>query len=140
MIRLVLGGLLLAVFAVLLQVTSAEGPDAAFTAARTTWEREAPANYSFTLSTTAAVSGSTSTRITVGGGRLIAAVPSGGRAPAPVTLEGIWKRLTKDLREADRVTVTYDPVRGFPTLVQVDENLNAIDDEHSYAVSDVTVP
>ena len=41
--------------------------------------------------------------------------------------------------DADKVEVTYDPAYGFPTSIDVDMILNAVDDEFSIYISDFKV-
>lgn len=52
------------------------------------------------------------------------------------TIDDLFAQLDRDKKSADEVKVTYDAVWGFPSQVAVDEITNAIDDEHTYGVTD----
>jgi hypothetical protein len=84
--------------------------------------------------------------ITVRGGRLSAVVdPLTGR-PAPEvagqprpTVDELFGFVESAIdRRVDRLTVAYDPVLGYPTLIRVDPRLDAVDEEQSYYASGLT--
>lgn len=52
----------------------------------------------------------------------------------PHSIDAVFARVATSYRQADRVTVTYDPTYHFPHDTSVDENAHAIDDEHGFSV------
>ncbi|MBI5825337.1 MAG: hypothetical protein HZB18_15015 [Chloroflexi bacterium] len=89
--------------------------------------------------------------IEVKNGEVVSMTRSDGTAIAPtdnfteiyqpyLTMNRLFLKLEADLTgEADNVTVTYDPVYGFPSNVSIDYIIEAIDDEISYQVSNFEV-
>ena len=53
------------------------------------------------------------------------------------TVDEVFRQLSRALRHADQVEVTYDPRTGVPKTIEVDWMTNAIDDEISYRVTDL---
>ena len=58
-----------------------------------------------------------------------------GQTPS-VTIDGLFSTLQPDARKAvDEITVTYDPIYGFPATIFVNAYKNIYDDEYTYYVS-----
>lgn len=53
------------------------------------------------------------------------------------TVDGLFEIAAHAATAADRVSVRYDPVLGYPTLIDVDWIANAVDDEESLLASGV---
>lgn len=47
-------------------------------------------------------------------------------------VDALFEIVRGAIRQADQVTVAYDPALGYPTAVSIDWILNAVDDEESY--------
>ena len=54
------------------------------------------------------------------------------------TVEGLFSYLHSALRNAQKVTVKYDPQFGFPTWISVDHTLAVRDDEITYEIKNFT--
>ena len=107
-----------------------------------TWKAKAPSSYSFVYRNagqcggsnwfvSVSPKGSSKTQITEGCGTADA---------VPASIEAVFRLLSTTQKRADKVTVTWDRTYGFPAQVSVDEITNAIDDEHTFSVSDFTTP
>jgi hypothetical protein len=117
-------------------------------AARARWQQSAPASYSFVLQRECFCGEEMSSpvRVTVVNGvkQSVVYVDSGEPMRADwlqffPTIEGIFTLLEKEIRESDDVEVTYDAARGFPVHAAIDAIENAIDDEYSLTISQVTL-
>ncbi len=56
----------------------------------------------------------------------------------PGSIDEVLDRLERQVG-AERVDVRYDPDFGYPLSVRADRDLNAVDDELEFRISDVTV-
>lgn len=54
--------------------------------------------------------------------------PTGGTPTMAFTVEGLFG-IVKDNLAADALTVTYDDELGYPTLIDIDEDFDTVDDE-----------
>ena len=44
-------------------------------------------------------------------------------------------QLVRDERDADEISVTYDPVFGYPTEIDIDPDLHVVDEEFTYTIN-----
>jgi hypothetical protein len=60
---------------------------------------------------------------------------------APLTVDELFTAIERAIdREFARVNVTYDPISGVPTHVDLDGSLSVADDEITYTVENVELP
>lgn len=123
------------------------GPDSDAISARARWETHAPAAYSYTVSRACfcPVEAVGPITVTVRNGvvesRRYAA--TGAEVPQQYahlfpTVEGLFAQV--DSARANHVAslnVTYDKIYGYPTLINVDVNVQWADDEYAYTASNL---
>lgn len=59
--------------------------------------------------------------------------PTGGTPTMAFTVEGLFG-IVEDNLAADALTVTYDDELGYPTWIDIDEDLDVVDDEWTVSV------
>jgi hypothetical protein len=65
--------------------------------------------------------------------------PFGGDPLMPVTVEGLFAAIDDALdRDADQVTVQYDPQLGYPLEIAIDFSQQVADEEIYYSASELT--
>lgn len=116
---------------------------AELTAARTRWIVSAPARYALEERVVCFCPPEYTGpfEVTVEAGKVVdvAFAPGGSEGEPPAeaevySVEGLFDRIERELAEAGRVVVEYDPETGLPASVQVDRITNAIDDEIGWTV------
>lgn len=56
-----------------------------------------------------------------------------------LTVSSVFAELERVQQHADKVVATYDPRLGYPTVVKVDVNDHAIDDEYTFGIESLQV-
>ncbi len=56
-----------------------------------------------------------------------------------LTVDSVFAELGRVEREAAKVVATYDPQLGYPTVVEVDVDDHAIDDEYTFGIESLQV-
>jgi hypothetical protein len=115
---------------------------ASLSQARARWTASAPDHYRMTWYEHAMVG---TTRILVEvRGRQVVRVNAGRddlklMPVTDLTVESVFAELERVQQQADKVVVTYDPRLGYPTVVEVDVDDHAIDDEYTFGIESVQV-
>lgn len=118
---------------------------------RDRWAAQAPASYAYTMQFGCFCPDTYTTpvRITVAdgavtdavyaeaGGDFVAGSPTAPGYPAKMTIDGLFDEAERAMREADDTHVEFDPDWGYPSVLQIDWQRNAADEEDSYAASDL---
>jgi hypothetical protein len=109
-------------------------------AARELWLAAGPADYRFTVDVRCFCPTAEPVEVTVSDGQVVSARPAPPEywSAVVVPVPDLF-RLVGELRgSADSVDVSYDAELGFPTDISVDRITEAVDDEVSYVVTDLT--
>ena len=119
--------------------------DAALAEARARWAEAAINDYQFTIQTicfcqqsvvgpsrVTVVDGVTTEIVNLEGGP----VDADTRRAVPLTTDALFAKVAQALGRAERLVVAYDDVFGFPSTIDIDWIVNAIDDETTFAVTD----
>ncbi|WP_149359273.1 DUF6174 domain-containing protein [Lolliginicoccus suaedae] len=121
--------------------TTPPGDPTTLEQARALWTEQRPDKYQFTLSTTcycpeAMIAPRT---ITVEGDTATVIEPPWDEQwtihPRDTTIDALLDSLEGVLATADSVEATFDPERGFPSSVEIDSEVNALDDEMAYTIT-----
>jgi hypothetical protein len=56
-----------------------------------------------------------------------------------LTVDSVFAELGRVQQQADKVVATYDPRLGYPTVVEVDVDDHAIDDEYAFGIESLQV-
>lgn len=126
----------------------ASGARAELRAGRELWQRQAIADYAYTVRRTCfcgqEVTGPV--RVEVRGGRTVSVAPFGGQALAAGafdrldTVEELFEAVDDAIdRRPHQLTAGYDPARGHPVSLAVDYDRRSVDEENGFEVSDFTV-
>ncbi len=135
---------------ILALVLSACGPKSDLAKNRDLWDSQGIDHYRFKVSIGCfcAFRDLMPLTIEVQGGKIVSMTDVNGKSvPADYdetfakagTAEGLFAIVESGLATADRVDVTYEADRGFPTSIYVDQLKDAADDEISYTVTDFEV-
>lgn len=117
----------------------------ALASARARWASAGPADYAMTEArqwycpTQPELRGPF--RVTVRGGAVVGAILDGEAVPADRALsaEDLFEQVERaSARRADRVDVTYHPTLGYPTSLQMDQDVREVHDDMGYTVRDVS--
>jgi hypothetical protein len=113
----------------------------ALDAARSRWAAHGAADYTMILEWSCFCPPMGPWTITVRNGRVAAVEPDPGEArPHALDVDGLFGEIARAVREATGpVDVSYDADLGYPVRGGIDWVRNAIDDEMSFAVSDLTL-
>jgi hypothetical protein len=117
----------------------------ALAAARARWEQAGPSSYEFVMTWQIFNDTHGDYRIAVADGMPLSIERSDGTRLDPARVEGdlprtideLFDALTREI-SADSFAATYDPRLGYPTSVTVDKMLDAVDDELTVRVSELT--
>ena len=110
--------------------------------ARDRWAAQSITSYVLTLRRACFCAGPFAVEIRVSGATIIRIDVASGQ-PVPPDMEpyfpdipGLFELILDEIeRPAAAVTVEYDPQRGYPTSINVDQIKNAIDDEYGYTIT-----
>lgn len=108
------------------------------TSAQEQWAARGPANYRYVWVTSAMV-GTSSTLVEVRGRRVVFQAPLTGTTIGPdartaPTIDEVFSLVRAAQQRADQVQTTYNAAWGYPSSVHIDDNLDAVDDEHTFSV------
>lgn len=121
--------------------TTPPTPTARLQQARDTWAVDGPTDYHWRYQRLCFCP-PLRPRIEVRSGRAVSAVNRADRddhqVPEIATMEDLFDLVERALADADKVKVTYDEQTGAVRRLEVDAIKNAVDDEYSYSVHDVT--
>ena len=113
--------------------------------ARRTWSRQGITSYRFTVNVLCFCIDRGPFAVVVEQGRVTSVTDPATGAPrtpdpfVPLTVEALFARIDDAIeRDADEIEVRYDPTLGYPQEIAIDFIENAIDDEVTYTVSDLT--
>lgn len=133
------------VFGIPIGSPPARPAEAALAGARARWAEAAIDDYQFTIQTicfcqqsvvgpfrVTVVDGVTTDIVNLEGG----AVDADTRRAVPLTVDALFAKVAEALDRADSLVVAYDDVFGFPTSIDIDWIVNAIDDETTFEVTD----
>lgn len=56
-----------------------------------------------------------------------------------LTVDAVFAELAQVQQQADKVVATYDPRLGYPTVVEVDVDDHAIDDQYTFGIESLQV-
>lgn len=114
---------------------------------RRTWAASGPEEYRYTLRRICFCGQEVTqpVEVDVRGGEVVARRVAATGEPVSPTFETLWPTveglfdLVQDAidREADRLTVRYDPDRGYPTSIDVDYSFQTADEELGITVGEV---
>ena len=136
-----------------LRAVCPEGTDAAaaqLAAQRAMWDERGPDSYEFSMTWHIFNSSYGDYRIGVAHGAAVsivkdgatrlnpAGVESSSDAGLPLTIDELFDELERQV-SGDSFVASYDPQLGFPVSVEVDQMLNAVDDELEVRVADLVV-
>ena len=105
---------------------------------RQRWKNQHVSDYTYHLSS-GGMAGPYEAVITVRGGKVVASreVQHTSYKVDPMTIDQLFDETAREQRTADEVEIEWDPTYGFPRHVSIDEDTDAIDDEHGFGASEL---
>ncbi len=112
---------------------------------RERWAGQHPTNYRYTWANGCFCPASaTGPFVVTVHGDAVSIAPAKAGGPAPIAqlkpgIEDTFATAAQALEKAEDVTITYDPTYGYPTAVGIDWVKNAVDDEESVTINDLSL-
>jgi len=120
----------------------ASATTSSLTNARARWTAVAPEHYRMTWYEHAMV-GTTRLAVEVRAGRVVTIKAQRDDLKLmPVinmTVDSVFGEVEHVEQQADKVVASYDPILGYPTVVEVDVDDHAIDDEYTFGIESLQV-